>query len=606
VRTALAGAQAILATDRGARSICLQSHRRTEDARSLAPASTTDQEQDFQLIRAACIVTGIAAVLCAAPIDTGATQAQTVSLAGEWIGTLDLASQPGLLRITVGGTARDGWTATVILQPIAMLSPVNADTRRIADSWRNVRVAVNGTSWSVVAGAVPDSISVDVRTTGNASMAKVSFRNQTADVVLHHLATADRSLERQYAGAYLLPSGHRIYVWRPSNSGPAFAGVARSDGFLTYLEEATGRSGTLYPVARDAYVAGPTSVLPDPVRVRAAFRGDADGRRRLIWQETGHKEVMAIESQAYRREEVQVPGSAGALGCDVLTPARAGKHPAAVLVPGAGAQERHEVYLIAEVFAEHGVAALACDKRGTGTSEGDWRLTSFEQQAQDVAAGIRFLQQRTDIDPNRVGVWGFSEGAWVAPLTFIGNPRPAFLILAAVPATSRRESILTGNVDRLRGEGTQAAELKRFREFFERYQQAIIDNDAPAITQLYRQYSRASWLPANMPTAQSLNDASWQRARLTWPHEPKPVLSRITCPVLAMWGEEDQEFPSRIHRPLVEQSMRAARNPDYTLSVIPGADHSFRLTVPSFVEQIGYAPEYLPTVVEWLRGKVVK
>jgi predicted acyl esterase len=142
------------------------------------------------------------------------------------------------------------------------------------------------------------------------------------------------------------------------------------------------------------------------------------------------------------------------LGCDVLIPVRAGKHPAAVLVPGAGANDRYALYMIAELFAEHGIATLACDKRGIGKSEGDWRLASFEQQAQDVAAGVRFLQQRTEIDATRVGVFGLSEGAWVAPITAAQNPRLAFLILAALPAMSRRDSVLIGNVERLRREGT--------------------------------------------------------------------------------------------------------------------------------------------------------
>jgi pimeloyl-ACP methyl ester carboxylesterase len=277
-----------------------------------------------------------------------------------------------------------------------------------------------------------------------------------------------------------------------------------------------------------------------------------------------------------------------------------------VLVPGAGANDRYDVYMIAELFAEHGVATLACDKRGTGTSEGDWRLTSFEQQAQDVAAGIRFLQQRMEIDASRVGVFGFSEGAWVAPITVAENPRLAFLILAAVPATSRRESLQIANAERLRQSGASAAEITRNREFHERYQQAIIDNDASAIQQLWHQYSGASWLPGNMPTAQTLNDWSWQRARLTWPYEPGPVLSRITCPVLAIWGAEDEAFPPRIHRPRFEQAMLAARNVDYTRRVIPGADHSFHLIAASFVEQTGYAPEYLRTVLEWLTTRVVK
>lgn len=558
----------------------------------------------FHMKHVASFVARVALLLCIGPLATGAEQSD--SLAGDWIGRLDLASGPGFLRVTVGDTAQERWTATVVLQPITAISPINAEARPVLDSWRDARVTVDGTSWTVTAGSVPTAIRVDVRTSGSASTATVKFRDQTEQIALHHLAIVDRSRERERAGTYVLPSGERIHVWRPSSGGPIVGGLRRADGFLTYLEEASGRSGNLYPLSDDTYVAGPTSVLPDPVRVRAVFRDGVGGGRRLIWQQTGNKEIVATQSTAYRREDVQLKGPEGALGCDVLIPAHGGNHPAAVLVPGAGAHDRYSVYMVAEAFAEHGVAALACDKRGTGTSDGDWRLTSFEEQAQDVTAGIRFLQQRRDIDPNRVGVWGFSEGAWVAPLTVAQNRRLAFLILAAVPVTSRRTSVLTANVERVRQEGASATETARYREFFERYQQAIVDNDAPAIERLWQQHSGASWLPANMPTVQTLNEWSWQRARLTWPHEPGPALGRVTCPVLAIWGGEDQEFPPRVHKPLLEQSMRAARNSDFTLTEVPGADHSFGLVASSFIEQTGYAPEYLSTVLKWLTKRVGK
>ena len=553
----------------------------------------------FQSIRIASVVVGIAVTLCVTQ-TTGA--GQTESPAGDWIGGLHLGSQPVFLRITVGPSGEKGWTANVILQPVAAISPINTESRRITDSWRDARVAVDGTSWSVAAGTVPNRLEVDVRRGAHGSIATVSFQNQTAQTVLHHLAAVDLARERQYTGAYVLPSGQRIYVWRPSATGPIVGGVRRADGFLTFLEEATGRSGNLYPVAGDSYIAGPTSVLPDPVRVRATFRQGADGTRRLTWQETGKKEVVAPRSKA-RREEIQIKGPGGLIGCDVLTPAGDGKHPAAVLVPGAGANTRYDMHMIAQVFSEHGIAALACDKRGTGTSEGDWRLTSFEQQAEDVAAGVRFLQQRPEIDATRVGVFGYSEGAWVAPIAVAANPRVAFLILAAPPVTSRRESVLMGNEERLRQTGASADEIARHRQFYERYQQAIIDNDAAVIAQLWRQYAGASWLPANMPTAQTLNDWSWQRARLTWRHEPGPVLSTIRCPILAVWGAEDESFPPAIHRPRFEQSMRAGGNSDYTSRVIANANHSFLLVAPSFVEVTGYAPEYFRTLVQWLRAK---
>lgn len=540
----------------------------------------------------------------AGPTPLGSAK-QAPSLAGDWIGRLDIAAQPAFLRVSVSGTEREGWTADVILQPLDLMSRVPAESRRIAESWRGARLAPDGTSWSVVAGTVPDQIRLEVRTAGNAPVATVSFRNRTSQIPLHHLAIVDRAWERQYAGTYLLPGGERIHIWRPSVGGPVIGGVARSDGFLTYLEETTGRSGNLYPVGSDSYVTGPTSVLPDPVRVRLAFREDAKGGWQLSWEQAGNKAIVARRSPAYRVHDVELKGAGGRLGCDLLMPV-SDKVPSVVLVPGAGAHDRYGMYMVAEILAEHGVAALTCDKRGTGTSDGDWRLTSFEQQAEDVAAGVRFLQQRREVDANRVGLFGYSEGAWVAPILAAENAQLGFLILSAVPVTSRRESLRITNAERLRRDGASSAELARNREFFDRYQQAIIDNDAAAIEQLWRQYAGASWLPANMPTAKTLNDPGWQRARLTGSYEPAPVLRKIRCPVLAIWGAEDEEFLPRVHRPLFEQAMLDARNADATVRVIAGANHPFFRVAPSFTEVVGYAPEYFRTILDWLKTKVQK
>ena len=554
----------------------------------------------MKTIRLSLVVAVI--VVLAGPTSFGGGAKQVPSLAGDWIGRLDIDAQPAFLRILVSGTEREGWTADLILQPLDLLSPVPAESRRVAESWRGARLAADGTSWSVVAGTVPDQIRLDVRTAGHASVATVRFRNRTAETPLHHLAIVDRARERQFAGTYVMPGGERIHIWRPSIGGPVVGGLGRPDGFLTYLEESTGQSGNLYPVGSDSYVAGPTSVLPDPVRVRAAFRGDSKGTWQLSWEQTGSKVVVARRSPVYLREDVELKGSGGRLGCDLLMPV-SGKVPAVVLVPGAGANDRHAMYMMAQVLAEHGVAALTCDKRGTGTSEGDWRLTSFEQQAQDVAAGVQFLEQRREVDANRVGLFGHSEGAWVAPILAAENSRLGFLILSAAPVTSRRESLRITNAERLRHDGASAAEIARNREFYERYQQAIIDSDAAAIEQLWRQYAGASWLPAAMPTATTLNDPNWQRARLTWPHEPGPVLGKIRCPVLAIWGAEDEEFLPRVHRPLFEQAMLNARNTDSTARVIAGANHPFLKVAPSFTEVVGYAPEYFRTILDWLKTK---
>ena len=109
-----------------------------------------------------------------------------------------------------------------------------------------------------------------------------------------------------------------------------------------------------------------------------------------------------------------------------------------------------------------------------------------------------------------------------------------------------------------------------------------------------------------MPTAQTLNEWSWERARLTWPYDPIPVLKSLNRPILAIWGAEDNEFIPRIHRPLFEQAMRTARNKDYSVRVIPGADHSLRSVAASFVDVPGYAPAYFQTMFEWLKRTAIK
>jgi pimeloyl-ACP methyl ester carboxylesterase len=554
---------------------------------------------EIGMSRRICIAV-LAAITAVCGVPGRADAAEAESLSGEWIGRIDLGSEPAFLRITIADVGANAWTASLVLQPLSAMSPSGGEARRISESWRNAPVTRGTRWWRFTAGAGADLLRLDARRTTNGTDAVVTFRSHTARTRLHHLATVDVSREREYVGAYVLPSGDRIFVWRPSTSGPIVGGIRSADGFLTYLEEATGRSGNLYPIDDAVYITGPTSVLPDPVRVRATFRKNPGGGRELIWRVRGRREIVATLSPAHRREAVQLRGPGGLIGCDLLTPSPAGRHPAAVLVPGAGANTRDDMYLIAQVFAAHGVAALTCDKRGTGTSEGDWRLTSFQQQAADVAAGLAFLRQRSGIDPERVGVFALSEGAWVAPITVAETPGIGFLILAGAPATSRRESVLIGNAERLEREGTSQAEVARYREFFHRYQQAIMDTDAAAIDVLWREYARASWLPANKPTSQTLNDWSWQRARLTWPYEPGPMLSRVTCPVLAIWGSDDESFPPAIHSPRLEESMRAARNPDYTLRVIPRANHSFHLVAPSFLAVTGYAPEYLQVMVQWL------
>src|ERR1043166_6791407 len=155
-----------------------------------------------QMIRRSSIVAGITVAVCLIP--NWASCQELESLAGDWIARLDLASQTGLLWINVRSTPDKGWKATVNLRPSGAISHINAEARHIADSWRDASMAVERTSWRLAAGTAPNSLQVDVHSTGNTPTATVRFRDQSATAVLHHLVSVDKLLYKRYAGAYVL------------------------------------------------------------------------------------------------------------------------------------------------------------------------------------------------------------------------------------------------------------------------------------------------------------------------------------------------------------------------------------------------------------------
>jgi uncharacterized protein len=74
---------------------------------------------------------------------------------------------------------------------------------------------------------------------------------------------------------------------------------------------------------------------------------------------------------------------------------------AIVLFPGATRPEQ------ARMLIRHGYGVLLLDPRGQGSSEGDIVRWAGDR---DLLAGAEYLRSRTDVDPNRIGGFGFSVG----------------------------------------------------------------------------------------------------------------------------------------------------------------------------------------------------
>ena len=111
-----------------------------------------------------------------------------------------------------------------------------------------------------------------------------------------------------------------------------------------------------------------------------------------------------------------------------LPPAKAATGAAALIIPGGGFRSNwitHEGYRVAEWFARNGIAAFVLKYR-LERDEGS-EYSTLEHSLADAQRAIRTIRSRASewsIDPERVGVIGFSAGGVLSGLagTYFDNP----------------------------------------------------------------------------------------------------------------------------------------------------------------------------------------
>src|SRR5574341_731199 len=99
----------------------------------------------------------------------------------------------------------------------------------------------------------------------------------------------------------------------------------------------------------------------------------------------------------------------------LVKPAHPGaKSPAIIICHGVGAN-KSDFTELAVFFAKRGHFVLQFDFRAHGESNGRRASLGYHEQ-KDVLAALGFLKTRAEIDPKRIGVYGFSMGGSAAIL----------------------------------------------------------------------------------------------------------------------------------------------------------------------------------------------
>jgi dienelactone hydrolase len=500
--------------------------------------------------------------------------AQSQAAAGRWRGYYDVIAF-SYTRVVILDLRTDGTASVQTAAEDTAPTPV-----RVARSGDSVRIVVPfGADSVVLRGAYGDSVMMGTASWGN-SPGRFAFRREP------ELSVAEL---RSVVGDYRLADGSLLSV---TGGGSTYAGV----GFLLWR---SGRLGQLWPTGPARFVAGPARLVPSPVALSIEVAPGGELRLR----EGGGPVETARRIEVGREREVRISSGAAELAATLTLPAEGrAPYPAVVLLTGSGANPRFRGGIVT-FFASRGFAVLTWDKRGAGASTGDFVTADFDTLAADALAAIRFLRAQPEVAPDRVGLWGISQGGWVAALVAARDPRLAFAVLHAGPSVTPADQ----GADELRSrmaEQNASPEDTETALAYQRLYNAVLTGARPraeldsTYQSLRARGFRYAWTPAVAETPAG----RWYSGVVNF--DPKPFWTDSRVPVLAFFGENDALVPPESNL----EGFRAAFAGDPSrleVVILPRANHRFeiaeRRTNRDFPTTGQYVPGYWPRMAEWLR-----
>ena len=346
----------------------------------------------------------------------------------------------------------------------------------------------------------------------------------------------------------------------------------------------------------------------------------------FLWALTTYQAVWAGPgsdvSEAYSEQEVTIeaPTAGIRLAGTLTVPAGRGPFPAVLLLPGQGPHTRDQVISGSPMFRQigdhlsrQGFAVLRMDKRGVGRSQGpSLDESTLADLTQDFRACHQFLHKQPAVDSRRVSLLGHSEGAMIGPMIACKEPGIWSLVLLAPPAVAGGEIWIHQKLGGLRQQGAKPEVLESVEKEMHRLVQFVKSgtNDDDTYYRIGHDFIKAHRMPEEQITHslidKLLSDLRTKSCRDFFSYNPAEALRELRTPTLAILSSADDQVTVKQNLVPLAAALASAKNPDFTISVLPEQDHYFlvfeghRLKRHNF-GKMKVAPVLLDTVTTWLR-----
>lgn len=316
------------------------------------------------------------------------------------------------------------------------------------------------------------------------------------------------------------------------------------------------------------------------------------------------------------------------LGGTLTLPAREGKFPVVVLISGSGAQNRdsellgHKSFLlIADYLTQKGIGVLRFDDRGVGESKGDRNIATTKDFATDVSAAVEYLKARKEINTNKIGLIGHSEGGIIAPMVAANSKDISYIVLLAgtgIPgdALLMQQTYLVGKAAGMSEEELKEASMSNAKIYNIIKTEKNLDEAKKQLTAIIQ--AGFDELPADQKPSQDEMNAiiAQQLDMITSPwfryfvsYDPSLILKDVKCPVLVLNGEKDVQVPSKINTQAIKNALEKGGNKKVTVVEFPNTNHLFQECVTCSVDEYEkieqtFSPAALKQISDWITVQV--
>ena len=299
----------------------------------------------------------------------------------------------------------------------------------------------------------------------------------------------------------------------------------------------------------------------------------------------------------YSSEDVEFRNDSAkiTLSGTLTLPKGEGNFPAVILITGSGPQDRneevfgHKIFLvISDYLTKNGIAVLRYDDRGVGKSTGDFKTATSYDFSNDAESAVAYLKTRKEINKNKIGLVGHSEGGMIAPMVSIRSKDIAFMVLLAAPGIEAKKLLLMQDELIARSFGVSEPEIRKFLAINEQaYKMVSESGDLKKLKSNLTAYVKKrtvlevpkELLPPNM-TKEQMIAAQIESLSSPWfqyliKYDQAQDLEKVTCPVLALNGEKDLQVPPE-NLAVIKQAINRGGNGQVTIKELPNLNHFFQ------------------------------